>query len=205
MESLLGKRIFDLICGSVALVLLSPVLAFCGIAVWLESRNPIYFRQMRLGLDGKPFRMLKFRSMYLNSSDLRNPDGSTYNGVSDPRVTHVGRWLRRLSLDELPQLINAIRGDMSIVGPRPDLPDAKNRYRDGDIRRLSVKPGITGWAQIHGRNSLTWEQRRDLDIEYVSKRTLWLDLRIMIYTVPVVLFGSGVYIERPEKGRGASA
>lgn len=199
----MAKRMVDLIAGSVALVLVSPLWLISALAVWLESGSPVLFKQVRLGLNGKHFRMLKFRSMYVNSADLRNHDGSTYNGPGDPRVTRVGSLLRCLSLDELPQLVNVLRGDMSIVGPRPDPPDVLHLYRSEDHLRLSVKPGITGWAQIHGRNSLTWERRRDLDIEYVSKRNLWMDMRIMFHTVPVVLLRSGVYMEKPVNGRGA--
>jgi lipopolysaccharide/colanic/teichoic acid biosynthesis glycosyltransferase len=117
----------------------------------------------------------------------------------------VGRWLRRSSLDELPQLINVLRGEMSLIGPRPDLPDALNHYRVGDHQRLQVKPGITGWAQIHGRNSLMWARRRDLDIEYVQKRSFWMDMRIIVYTIPLALLGRGIYIEKPGKNRGVAA
>jgi lipopolysaccharide/colanic/teichoic acid biosynthesis glycosyltransferase len=117
----------------------------------------------------------------------------------------VGRWLRTSSLDELPQLINVVRGEMSLIGPRPDIPDALNHYRAGDHQRLHVKPGITGWAQIHGRNSLAWERRRDLDIEYVQKRSFRMDMRIILYTIPLALLGRGIYIEKAEKKRGVAA
>jgi lipopolysaccharide/colanic/teichoic acid biosynthesis glycosyltransferase len=187
------------------LTLASPVLLLCAISVWLDSGNPVIFTHDRLGLNGKLFRMLKFRSMYRNAADLRYPDGSTFNAPDDPRVTRVGRWLRSSSLDELPQLINVIRGEMSLIGPRPDLPDALNHYRAGDDLRLQVKPGITGWAQIHGRNSLALERRRDLDIEYVQKRSLWMDMRIIVYTIPLVMLGHGIYNEKPEKNRGVAA
>jgi lipopolysaccharide/colanic/teichoic acid biosynthesis glycosyltransferase len=205
MESLVAKRTFDLAGSALELALASPVLLLCAIAVWLDSGSPVLFSQVRLGLNGKLFRMLKFRSMYRNATDLRNPDGSTYNSPSDPRVTPVGRWLRKLSLDELPQLINVVRGEMSLIGPRPDLPDSLNHYRADDHQRLLVKPGITGWAQIHGRNSLAWEQRRDLDLEYVQKRTICMDIRIVLYTIPVALLGRGIYIEKPGKRRGVTA
>jgi lipopolysaccharide/colanic/teichoic acid biosynthesis glycosyltransferase len=185
--------------GSLALVLVSPVFLLCLLAVCVESGSPVFFKQTRLGLNGKLFKMLKFRSMFVNSVDLRNADGSTYNGLNDPRVTRVGSWLRKFSLDELPQLINVIRGDMSIVGPRPDVPDAINKYRDEDHVRLSVMPGMTGWAQIHGRNSLSWERRRDLDGEYVRSHTLWMDMCIIFQTFPIVLLGRGIYVEKPEK------
>jgi lipopolysaccharide/colanic/teichoic acid biosynthesis glycosyltransferase len=200
-----AKRTFDLVGGTLALALASPVLLLCAIAVWLDSGCPVFFTHARLGLNGKLFRVLKFRSMYRNAADLRNPDGSTYNDPRDPRVTPVGRWLRKLSLDELPQLINVVRGEMSLVGPRPDVPDALNHYRADDHQRLSVKPGITGWAQIHGRNSLPWERRRDLDIEYIQKRSLWMDIRIVLHTIPMVLLGRGIYIEKPGKRRGVAA
>jgi lipopolysaccharide/colanic/teichoic acid biosynthesis glycosyltransferase len=205
MESLVAKRSLDLMVGSLALVLVSPAFLLCMLAVWVESGGPVFFKQTRLGLNGKLFNMLKFRSMFVNSVDLRNADGSTYNGLNDPRVTRVGSWLRKFSLDELPQLINVIRGDMSIVGPRPDVPDAINKYRDEDHVRLSVMPGMTGWAQIHGRNSLPWERRRDLDLEYVQKHTFWMDLWIVLQTIPVVLLGRGIYIEKSENRRGGDA
>jgi undecaprenyl phosphate N,N'-diacetylbacillosamine 1-phosphate transferase len=199
-----AKRAFDLAGGALALALASPVLLLCAIAVWLDSGSPVIFTHDRLGLNGRLFRMLKFRSMYRNAADIRNPDGSTFNGPNDKRVTRVGRWLRRSSLDELPQLINVIRGEMSLIGPRPDLPDALNHYRAGDHQRLQVKPGITGWAQIHGRNSLAWEQRRDLDLEYVRMHSFWMDMQIIVYTIPLALLGRGIYVEKPGKNRGVA-
>jgi lipopolysaccharide/colanic/teichoic acid biosynthesis glycosyltransferase len=204
MVSGLTKRAFDLAGSAVALALASPVLLVCAIAVWLDSGSPVIFTHDRLGLNGRIFRMIKFRSMYKNSADLRNEDGSTFNGPNDLRVTRMGRWLRKSSLDELPQLINVLRGEMSLIGPRPDIPDALSHYRAGDDQRLQVKPGITGWAQIHGRNSLAWEQRRDLDIEYVKKYNFWMDMRIILYTIPLVMLGHGIYNEKPGKNRGVA-
>jgi lipopolysaccharide/colanic/teichoic acid biosynthesis glycosyltransferase len=205
VESVVAKRTFDLVAGALALVLSSPVLMLCAIAVWLDSGSPVFFVHARLGLNGKHFRMLKFRSMYMNAADIRNPDGSTYNDPRDERVTRLGRWLRKSSLDELPQLVNVVRGEMSLIGPRPDVPDAVSHYRVEDHQRLTVKPGITGWAQIHGRNSLAWERRRDLDLEYVKKHTFTMDIRIILYTIPLVLLGHGIYIEKPGKSRGVVA
>ncbi len=202
--SVVVKRAFDLAGGTLALALASPVLLLCAIAVWLDSGGPVIFTHDRLGLNGKLFRMLKFRSMYRNAADLRNSDGSTFNAQDDPRVTRVGRWLRRTSLDELPQLINVAHGEMSLIGPRPDIPDALNHYRADDHQRLQVKPGITGWAQIHGRNSLAWERRRDLDLEYARNQTFWMDMRIILYTIPLVMLGHGIYNEKPEKNRGVA-
>jgi len=187
------KRAFDVCASLAALVLLSPILAAVAVAVRLSSPGPAIFRAQRAGLDGKPFDMLKFRTMRQGSPDLRNPDGSTFNAADDPRVTRLGAWLRRTSLDELPQLWNVIRGDMSLVGPRPDLPDQLRLYSKADYRRLGVRPGLTGLAQVTGRNRLTWQQRREVDLEYVSSRTMWLDLSILARTVPGVLSGRDVF------------
>lgn len=190
----MAKRALDLFLSATALLLVLPMLAVCALAVRLTSRGPVLFRQKRLGKDGRIFEMLKFRSMRVNAPDLRNPDGSTWNGVDDPRVTRAGKWLRRFSLDELPQIFNILRGEMSIVGPRPDVPDALRHYRPQDRARLSVKPGVTGWAQVHGRNSLPWEVRRNYDLEYVAKMSVWLDLKIILRTIPLVLLGAGIYV-----------
>jgi len=138
--------------------------------------------------------------MYVNSPDIRNPDGSTFNAEDDPRVTQVGRFLRRTSLDELPQLFNVLKGEMSMVGPRPDLVDALSLYRPGDMRRLTVKPGITGWAAIHGRNAVRLDQRRALDLEYVDNFSLLLDFEILLRTVKVALTREGVYTSNVDIG-----
>jgi lipopolysaccharide/colanic/teichoic acid biosynthesis glycosyltransferase len=187
------KRAFDFFASLVALVVLAPILAAVAVAVRVSSPGPVIFRAQRAGLGGRPFDMLKFRTMRQGSADLRNPDGSTFNAADDPRLTRTGSWLRRTSLDELPQLWNVIRGDMSLVGPRPDLPDQLRLYTEADYGRLQVRPGITGLAQVRGRNRLTWQQRREVDLEYVSSRTMWLDLSILARTVPGVLSGRGVF------------
>lgn len=186
------KRALDLCASLVALVVLSPLLCGIAVAVRFSSPGPVLFQARRAGLGGRGFEMLKFRTMFQGSPDIRNPDGSTFNATDDPRVTRIGEWLRRTSLDELPQLWNVIRGDMSLVGPRPDLPDQLVLYSEADVGRLVVRPGITGLAQVSGRNQLTWEQRRALDLEYVSSRSSWLDLCILARTVPGVLLGRGV-------------
>jgi lipopolysaccharide/colanic/teichoic acid biosynthesis glycosyltransferase len=190
-----AKRFLDLAFTILALPLLLPLMAICALAVKFTSPGPVLFRQKRLGRDAAIFDVLKFRSMYIDSKDIRNADGSTYNSAKDPRVTPVGRWLRKLSLDELPQFINVLRGEMSIVGPRPDLPDAIAHYRPQDQARLQVRPGITGWAQVHGRNTLQWETRRNYDIEYVRTMSTLLDLKIMLLTFVVVSTRSGVYVK----------
>jgi lipopolysaccharide/colanic/teichoic acid biosynthesis glycosyltransferase len=152
----------------------------------------VIFRTRRLGRDAIPFNLYKFRSMRVDAPDWRNPDGSTFSSDDDPRVTLVGRFLRKTSLDELPQLINVALGQMSLVGPRPDQVDQLQYYTDKDKQRLLVKPGITGFAQISGRNSIPWESRKALDIEYLRRHSTWLDLAILLKTIPYVLRREGV-------------
>lgn len=188
MSSLgLVSRLRDLLIASVLLLLLSPVLVLCAWAVRRSSRGPVLFRQARLGRNGRPFDLLKFRSMLHPAPDVRNPDGSAYAAPDDPRVTGAGRFLRRTSLDELPQLFNVLRGDMSLVGPRPDQVDQIRYYTPAEERKLIVKPGLTGLAQISGRNTISWERRKALDVEYIDRQSFWLDLTILVRTVPYVL------------------
>ena len=182
----LVKGVLDRLLGALGLVLLSPLLA--GLAAWilLESGRPAVFRQLRAGRHGKPFSMLKFRTMVPNAVELGrelelsdDPFGLLPN---DPRITRSGRFLRRTSLDELPQLWNVLRGQMSIVGPRPDLVEQVANYEPADRRRLDVKPGITGWAQVMGRDEIPWEERFRLDAWYVDNWSLLLDARIVLMT-----------------------
>ncbi len=180
-------RIRDLLIASALLLLLSPLLAACALAVRRSSPGPVLFRQRRLGLHGRPFWLLKFRSMIHNAPEVRNPDGSAYSGAGDPRVTPVGRFLRQTSLDELPQLLNVLRGEMSLVGPRPDQVDQLRFYTPDENRKLNVKPGITGLAQISGRNNIPWAGRKALDLEYVERHSSWLDWAILLRTLPYVL------------------
>lgn len=180
-------RIRDLLIASVLLLVLLPVWLLCALAVRWSSPGPVLFRQRRLGRHGQPFRLLKFRSMYDNAPDLRNADGSAYTGDDNPRVTRVGRFLRKTSLDELPQFLNVFRGDMSLVGPRPDQVDQLRFYTETEKRKLNVKPGITGLAQVNGRNNISWERRKALDVEYVDHQSFWLDFIILAKTIPYVL------------------
>jgi undecaprenyl phosphate N,N'-diacetylbacillosamine 1-phosphate transferase len=173
--------------AAAALILLAPLFVVCAIAVRVSSSGPIFFSQQRLGLHGCPFSLLKFRSMQHNAPDIRNLDGSTYTGDDDPRVTRVGRFLRKTSLDELPQLFSVLRGNMSLVGPRPDQVDQLRFYTETEKFKLLVKPGITGLAQISGRNNISWERRKALDVAYVESQSFWLDLSILARTIPYVL------------------
>lgn len=183
----LMKRFLDVALSGMVLIITFPVIVGCALAVWWTSPGPIFFRQRRLGLRGRSFCVLKFRSMVHNAPDMRNADGSAYTGDDDPRVTRVGRFLRKASLDELPQLFNVLRGDMSLVGPRPDQVDQIRFYTETEKRKLLVRPGITGLAQISGRNSISWERRKALDVEYVDRQSFFLDLSIVARTIPYVL------------------
>ena len=181
------KRLLDVSGSLIALLLLLPLLALIAVAVCATSRGPVLFQQQRLCLAGIPFAILKFRTMRHYAEDIRNEDGSAYCGEDDPRVTGLGRWLRKTSLDELPQLWNVLRGDMSLVGPRPDQMDQLRYYTPEDRTKLRMRPGITGLAQISGRNRISWERRRQLDSEYVNRWSLGGDIVILLKTVPYVL------------------
>lgn len=186
------KAAADFILGLAALLILLPLFVLVGVLIKAASPGPVFFKQKRLGRDGRVFEIFKFRTMHLNAPDLRNPDGSTYTGKDDPRIFKVGGLLRKFSLDELPQLINVLRGEMSIVGPRPDLDTQRELYEAGEEEKLAMKPGITGWAMVGGRNSIPWKERIRLDIWYIRNYSLWLDIKIALLTVPVLAFGYGV-------------
>ena len=191
-----AKRLIDIALSGVALVLLSPLFVLVAIAIRFDSSGSVVFRQRRLGRNGEPFTLYKFRTMIVNAPDIRNQDGSTFNSPGDARVTRVGNVLRRTSLDELPQLFNVLTGAMSLVGPRPDQVDQARFYGDAEWRRSVVKPGITGLAQINGRNAIPWLKRTRIDLEYVSRQSSLLDLRILWQTVPYVLRSSDIYINQ---------
>jgi len=182
------NRAADVAVAGAALLAASPVLGLAALAVKLRDRGPALYRQTRVGKDGADFELLKLRTMVVGA-ETQGAGLAVNRG--DPRITGVGRVLRRLSLDELPQLWNVVRGDMSVIGPRPTLRYQVERYTPHQRRRLDVRPGITGWAQVHGRAALPWEERIELDVWYVEHRTPWLDLKILAKT-PFALFG-GTY------------
>ncbi|HEY5982405.1 MAG TPA: sugar transferase, partial [Anaerolineales bacterium] len=194
------KRAFDLVVGAMALVLASPLLLIAAVLVVLQDGTPVLFRQSRVGENGRLFKILKFRTMVKNAEQLRNDVkarddlGQLVHKIrNDPRVTPVGRVLRRLSIDELPQLINVLRGDMSLVGPRPELPDLVEHYEPWQRQRLVVPPGITGWWQVTGRSDKTMHLHTEDDMYYVRNYSIWLDLQIIVRTLWVVLLGKGAY------------
>ncbi|MGB3290161.1 MAG: sugar transferase [Burkholderiaceae bacterium] len=180
------KRLFDIAASATALLLLSPVLAGVGALVAVKMGRPILFRQLRPGLHEKPFLMLKFRSMR-NATDAR---GQVLDDAQ--RLTSFGRWLRSTSLDELPELWNVLKGELSLVGPRPLLMEYLPHYDAFQRRRHEVRPGLTGWAQVNGRNAVGWAERFELDVWYVDHRSFWLDIKILAMTVQLVLTRKGV-------------
>jgi lipopolysaccharide/colanic/teichoic acid biosynthesis glycosyltransferase len=184
------RRTVDIVVSACVLLLASPLLALAAIAIRLESPGHPVYRQRRSGLDGRPFDVLKLRTMVDAAEHIGA--GLAIN-ANDSRITRVGAFLRRTSLDELPNLLNVLRGEMSLIGPRPTLPVQVEQYTPRQRGRLQIKPGITGWAQVNGRTSLPWSERIELDLYYIANRSLLLDLRILWRTVAIVLGGEDLY------------
>ena len=183
------KRVFDIIASAIALIMLSPVIFFIALLIRRNLGSPVLFRQTRPGLHGKPFEMVKFRTMI----DAEDKSG---NPLPDKmRLTQFGKFLRASSLDELPELWAVLKGEMSLVGPRPLLMEYLPLYSEEQMRRHDVLPGITGWAQVKGRNALSWEKKFMLDVWYVNNQSLWLDIKILLMTVKKVLVGDGIAAE----------
>ncbi len=180
------KRTFDFIASLSGLIILSPVLLVVSVLVWMKLGRPVFFTQVRPGLNAEPFKMMKFRTM-TNETD---EDGNLL--PNEKRMTRFGSFLRSSSLDELPELFNVLKGDMSLVGPRPLLMDYLPYFTEEQMRRHDVKPGITGWSQVNGRNAIGWDKKLELDIWYVDNRSLWLDLKILLLTVKKVFKREGI-------------
>ncbi|MCC8104672.1 MAG: sugar transferase [Clostridiales bacterium] len=194
------KRFFDIELSGIALVVLSPIFLITAIAIKLEDNGPVFYQSARTGKDMKEFKMLKFRSMYVNADaklkDLMKDNeqtGHAFKIKNDPRITKVGKVIRRISVDELPQLINIIRGDMSIVGPRPILPFQMEECDEYDRQRLIVQPGLTCYWQVSGRANITWDQWVELDLDYIEKMNLWTDIKLIFRTIPAIFSGDGAY------------
>jgi len=195
------KRIFDLVASFIGLILLSPLFLVVAIAIKVEDpEGPIFYSQTRLGKRQEPFEMYKFRSMVLDADKLKNKlldknevEGAMFKMKNDPRVTKVGKIIRKYSIDELPQLLNVLTGEMSLVGPRPPLPNEVKKYSSYDKQRLTVKPGCTGLWQISGRNDVGFEEMVRLDLDYINHRTAGYDVFILIKTIGVFLFPNGAY------------
>jgi len=189
------KRAIDLLGATVGIILLMPILLVAAIAIKIDSKGPIFFCQHRVGHHGKVFKMYKFRSMVTNAEDLlsglkdkNEMSGPMFKMKSDPRVTKVGRFIRRTSIDELPQLINVLKGEMTLVGPRPNLPREVENFSEYQKQKLLVKPGLTCYWQVMGRNNIDFQEWIELDIKYIEERTLWIDIKLIFKTFKV-LFG----------------
>ena len=202
------KRLFDIIVGLIALPFVLLIILIFAPIIYLTDRGPVFYNAERLGKKGKVYKMYKLRSMYVNSPDIKNADGSTYNGENDPRVTPVGRFMRKTSIDELPQFLNILFGHMSLIGPRPHL--TKN-YKGYDLldephkKRLDVRPGVTGYSQAYFRNSITSEKKLENDDYYVEHLTLWLDIKIVFKTALSVLKRENIYVSDDIKTAEAKA
>jgi len=193
------KRLFDIVVSLAALIGCSPLLGLIALAVWVEDGGPIFFAQTRVGQFGRHFKMYKIRSMCLDAEERlkgllarnQHQEGVTFKIKDDPRITRVGKWLRKYSFDELPQLFNVLKGDMSLVGPRPPVPREVAKYTLADRRRLATKPGITCLWQISGRSEIDFSGQVQLDVSYIESQSFWRDLAILARTVPAVLSGKG--------------
>lgn len=189
------KRLLDLLIGLIALPFVLLAVLFLAPVIFINDPGPVFYNAPRRGKNGKTFKMIKFRSMYVNSPDLRNADGSTFNGTADPRVTKVGRFLRKTSLDEVPQFLNVLVGHMSLIGPRPTIPGVPFESIPPENRvRYTVRPGITGYAQAFYRNSITQQEKFQYDAYYAEHLTFGLDCRVLWQTVKAVLGQKNIYV-----------
>ena len=194
------KRVFDFTVAAITLVLVSPFMAAVALLIKLDSPGPVFFRQTRVGKWGKTFPCYKFRSMYIDAEERKaelmafnEADGVVFKMKNDPRITRVGRIIRKLSIDELPQLVNVLKGEMSLVGPRPPVPSEVSQYKFEEIRRLESVPGITGLQQVSGRSNLDFKRWVELDLEYIAEQSLMKDIEILLRTIPAVIFSRGAY------------
>ena len=205
MYARFGKRLCDIVLGIVSLPFVLIVIAVLAPFIHFEDGGPVFYNAPRVGKDGVDFKMYKLRSMRVNAPDLVMEDGSTYNGADDPRMTKIGAFMRRTSLDEIPQFLNVLKGDMSVVGPRPDLRRETELYEGDEGEKLSVKPGITGYAAVYGRNSLPWHDRLALDVYYVRNISFALDVKVFFRTFATVFKQEGVFVEADgEAGKGSA-
>jgi lipopolysaccharide/colanic/teichoic acid biosynthesis glycosyltransferase len=195
------KRIFDLVLAIIALPFWLIILVVVGPMIYFQDKGSIFYNAPRLGKGGKIFKMYKFRSMKMNAPDLRNEDGSTFNAEDDPRLTKIGKFIRKTSLDETPQLLNIIKGDMSIIGPRPDLPEHMELYEGNEARKLEIRPGVTGYNQAYFRNTIPWKERIKNDIYYIDHLTMWVDIKVFFKTAVSVLKREDVFVEQKSENK----
>ncbi len=199
-STLIIKRIIDILLSALMILLASPLILFTTLLIKLEDRGQIIFRQIRVGKKGRHFIMYKFRSMVIGADkikedleDLNETNSIIFKIKKDPRLTRVGKIIRKLSIDELPQLVNVLKGDMSLVGPRPPVPSEVAKYRLRDLGRLDVTPGLTCIWQVSGRSNINFEGQVDLDLKYIESQSIWTDIKLLFKTIPAVLLGKGAY------------
>jgi len=190
------KRAFDLLLAIIALPFWLIILLIIGPMIYFQDKGSIFYNAPRLGQNGTVFKMYKFRSMKMNAPDIRNEDGSTFNAEDDPRLTKIGKFIRKTSLDETPQLLNIIKGDMSIIGPRPDLPEHMKLYEGNEARKLEVRPGVTGYNQAYFRNTIPWKERIKNDIYYIDHLTMRMDIKVFFRTAISVIKREAVFVEQ---------
>lgn len=193
------KRFIDFVCGLIGSMIFAVAFVFVAPLIYFEDKGPVFYNATRRGKDGKEFKMYKFRSMYVNSPNLKNSDGSTYNSDDDPRLTKIGKILRKTSVDELPQFINILKGDMSLIGPRPTLATKPfSQVKEETKRRFDVRPGITGYSQAYFRNSITQEEKFINDCYYVDNLSFVLDVKIVFKTIFSVLKRENIFVEKTD-------
>lgn len=190
------KRVLDIIFSLILMPVVLLVIFFIGCVIKLEDRGPVFYKAKRLGEKGKIYNMFKLRSMRVNAPDIRNEDGSTYSSDNDFRLTKIGSFIRKTSIDEIPQIVNVLRGDMSFVGPRPDMPDALTIYQDKERDKLSVKPGITGYNQAYFRNAISQKEKFENDLFYVNNISLIWDFKIVLVTIKNVIIKKNINISK---------
>lgn len=202
MYKIFFKRLFDIIIGLLALPFVLISIVVFGPIIYFTDKGPVFYNATRAGKDYKPFKMFKLRSMYVNSPDIRNADGSTFNSDNDPRVTPIGKFMRKTSIDEFPQFLNILIGDMSFIGPRPKLYNSERKLSEMDVNRqksYSVKPGVTGYAQAYYRNSITNEEKIKWDAYYADNISMWMDIKIIFQTVWSVIARKNINTEQSYK------
>lgn len=199
------KRVIDIILAIIVLPFWIFILIIIGPIIYYQDKGPAFYNSYRLGKNGEIFKMYKFRSMKMNVPDLRNEDGSTYNSEDDPRLTKIGKFIRKTSLDETPQILNIIKGDMSLIGPRPDLPEHFDFYEGNEIDKLAIRPGITGYNQAYFRNTVPWKERIKNDIFYIEHLTFKLDVQIFLKTIVSVLKRQDIFIEEQKNDKKVSS
>ena len=190
------KRVLDFMISLIIMPVVILMIIILSPAIFISDPGPVFYKAYRMGMNGKPFKMYKFRSMKVNSPDIRNEDGSTFNSEEDNRVTKFGKILRKTSLDEVPQILNVLKGDMSFIGPRPTL-TTKPYEEDDDVlkKRITMRPGITGYSQAYFRNSITQEEKYKYDLYYIDNVNFFMDVKILLHTIKVVLFRENIYLK----------